>query len=191
MPHSPHILLLLTLLTGPLAFSSCSQKEDAAAATPDPTPTAAAGTFNWTEGGSAKTAAVQTHTLQPGGSAGQYALTLNGATAAGGSITANDQVTLSLLNVQTTGTYQLGISSTGVLASATFYRNRPGSPTAIWGAGPGLGGGQGSGSITLTSFNASSRTAAGTFTFTGGPVTNTNGVNTVAVSAGSFNVTIP
>lgn len=154
-------------------------------------PGGAAGSFTWSEGGVAKSGVVQAHTLQAGGTSSVYTLNLTGATAAGGGTTNNDLVTLTLLNVSGPGTYALGISASGVLATATFNRNRIGSPTAIWGAGPGLAGGQGSGSITLTSFNPTARTAAGTFTFTGGPVTNTGTVNTVAVTNGLFNVTIP
>lgn len=171
---------------------AAGQTTAAGTTTVSPTNTGgAAGSFTWSEGGAAKSGVVQNHTLQAGGSASVFTLTLTGATATGGSITNNDLVTLSLLNVSGPGTYNLGISAAGVLASATFNRNRVGSPTAIWGCGPGLAGGQGSGSITLTSFNPTARTAAGTFTFTGGPVTNTGTVNTVAVTSGAFNVTIP
>ena len=162
-----------------------------AAGTTTVSPGGAAGSFTWSEGGVAKSGVVQAHTLRAGGTSSVYTLNLTGATATGGNLTNNDFVTLSLLNLSGPGTYALGISASGVLATATFNRNRVGSPTAIWGAGPGLAGGQGSGSITLTSFDPVARTAAGTFTFVGGPVTNTGTVNTVAVTNGSFNVTIP
>ena len=152
--------------------------------------TTSGGTFTWTEGGSVKTATVQNHILQvtvPG----TYSLILNATVSAGAGGTDRDQITLNVQNIQTAGTYTFGIIGVSQAATALFLRARGSGPDPIWGIGPGIGGGLGSGSITFTSFNPTARTAAGTFSFVGGPVSNTGTVNTVTVTNGSFNVTIP